>query len=47
MEEVLLKQIDHILEEINTLDDYVRTHELHNEQWFLDFQDRLNEISIK
>lgn len=30
-----------------TLDQLVREHNLQNEQWFLDWQDKLNEISVK
>ena len=32
---------------VQMLDQMVREHGFENEQWFLDWQDRLNEISVK
>ncbi len=35
------------LEQSNMLDELVRENNLENEQWFLDWQDKLNEISVR
>lgn len=43
----LLEHIQKALVYVEMLDREVRARELQNEQWFLDFQDKLNEISVK
>ena len=35
------------LEQCNMLDELVRENNLENEQWFIDWQDKLNEISVR
>lgn len=35
-----------IIKDIETLQDSVIELELYDEQWFLDFQDKLNELSL-
>lgn len=35
------------IEVIEKLDEVVRDNKWENEQWFLDWQDKLNEISVK
>lgn len=43
----LLEHIQKALVYVEMLDREVRARGLQNEQWFLDFQDKLNEISVK
>lgn len=35
-----------IIRDAQSLDEAVRSYKLQNEQWFLDYQDKLNEISV-
>lgn len=44
---LLKKNVNRILKCIKKVDAQVREMELENEQWFLDFQDELNAISVK
>lgn len=43
----LIENIQRILAWAETIDKEVRARGLQNEQWFLDFQDSLNEISVR
>lgn len=43
----LLNYANIALELITLIDKEVRDLNLYNEQWFLDFQDKLNAISVK
>lgn len=48
MKEELLKELGDIV--INECDSFIKMiekHKLTNEQWFIEFEDRLNELSIK
>ena len=51
MNELLLEALKFACEEsldaIQEVDKIVRENGLENEQWFLDWQDKLNEISVK
>lgn len=43
----LKEQLQQYLEYLERLDREVRSRNLQNEQWFLDWQDHLNLLSIK
>jgi hypothetical protein len=45
LEEIL--EAKEILDKVKQFDTQVRSAHLENEQWFLDWQDKLNEISVK
>ncbi len=45
--ETLRLAAEAVIETINAIDKQVRASHLENEQWFLDWQDKLNEISVK
>lgn len=50
MDTVILSLLEHIqkaLVYVEMLDREVRARGLQNEQWFLDFQDKLNELSVR
>jgi hypothetical protein len=36
-----------ILEDIERLDFYIRSHNYQNEQWFIEWQDDLNKVSVR
>ena len=43
----LLEHVQKVLVYAEMIDREVRARGLQNEQWFLDFQDKLNDISVK
>lgn len=43
----LLEHVQKVLVYAEMVDREVRARGLQNEQWFLDFQDKLNELSVK
>lgn len=43
----IIESLHRILAWAETIDKEVRARGLQNEQWFLDFQDSLNEISVR
>lgn len=43
----IIESLYRILVWAETIDKEVRARGLQNEQWFLDFQDKLNELSVK
>ena len=43
----LIENADNLLSLIELIDKEVRARGLQNEQWFLDWQDALNRISVK
>lgn len=43
----LVEHLTTVLDFIKVLDKEVRSKNLQNEQWFLDWQDELNSISVK
>ena len=47
MEEDIKDFLDIMIEQLETFDSLVRKAHYENEQWFLDFQDKLNEISVR
>jgi hypothetical protein len=36
-----------LLEDIERLDFYIRSHNYQNEQWFIEWQDDLNKVSVR
>lgn len=44
---VLKHQANRIIDSLNTLDYKCRKYNLENDQWFINFQDKLNEISVR
>ncbi len=47
IEESLKEAMEKYLSVIDILDKEVRSRELQNEQWFIEWQDKLNEISVR
>ena len=51
MKSLMRKCLKHFAKQIiknaNKLDRYVNKYEFNNEQWFINWQDNLNEISVK
>lgn len=47
IEESLKESLYKVLDYIIVLDREVRSRTLQNEQWFIEWQDRLNELSVK
>ena len=51
MNELLIEALkvarEESVEALKEVDETVRENGLENEQWFLDWQDKLNEISVK
>ena len=51
LERILIKAIQKSLDksiyDLNKIDSKIRMLGLQNEQWFLDWQDKLNEISVR
>jgi hypothetical protein len=45
--EALKVACEESVEALKEVDEMVRENGLENEQWFLDWQDKLNEISVK
>lgn len=43
----LIENADNLLSLVELIDKEVRARGLQNEQWFLDWQDALNRISVK
>lgn len=43
----LIENADNLLSLVELIDKEVRARGLQNEQWFLDWQDELNRISVK
>ena len=44
---MVIKAIKDNIKEIERIDTFVRKYNYQNEQWFLDWQDKLNEISVR
>ena len=47
MEENIKRFLEITIGQLEVLDNLVRKAHYENEQWFLDFQDKLNEISVR
>lgn len=41
------KSADNLIEAAEIIDAYATQYNLRNEQWFIDWQDKLNEISVR
>ena len=41
------KSADNLIEAAEIVDAYATQYNLRNEQWFIDWQDKLNEISVR
>lgn len=41
------KSADNLIEAAEIIDGYATQYNLRNEQWFIDWQDKLNEISVR
>ena len=47
LEEEFPKRAEWLIKQIEEFDKTSRIYSKQNEQWFLDFQDKLNEISVR
>lgn len=43
----LKRYLMYLLEDIERVDLYVRSHNYQNEQWFIEWQDDLNKVSVR